>query len=85
MKWSEEWPFLSATLDLVEMVLAKVEPKVTQAYEELLVPAELRPFAADLRARYEATRRNVLRVLGMRSRCRTMPCCGSPSRCATRT
>ncbi|MHB2016875.1 MAG: phosphoenolpyruvate carboxylase [Candidatus Xenobia bacterium] len=59
-----EWPFLSATLDLVEMVLAKVEPKVTERYEELLVPAELREFGAAMRARYQATREEVLRVVG---------------------
>jgi phosphoenolpyruvate carboxylase len=59
-----DWPFLRATLDLVEMVLAKTEPPVTAQYEALLAPASLRPFGASLRERFDGTRQAVLETLG---------------------
>ncbi len=59
-----EWPFLRSTLDLVEMVLAKALPDIAARYDELLVPAELQPLGADLRARYVLTCERLLELRG---------------------
>lgn len=37
----DEWPFFKGMLDLVEMVMAKADPKVTQMYDAKLVRPEL--------------------------------------------
>jgi phosphoenolpyruvate carboxylase len=58
------WPFLRSTLSLVEMVLAKAEPEVHEAYESALVPAELRPLGGELRGRLGVARAEVQRALG---------------------
>ncbi len=59
------WAFFDTTLDLVEMTLAKALPDVQARYEALLVPKELHPVGADLRARF-ATTRDLL--VGLRGR-----------------
>ncbi len=58
------WPMLRSVLSLVEMVLAKAEPEIAARYEAVLVPAELQPLGAELRARLESTRDEVRRALG---------------------
>ncbi|MBI2943909.1 MAG: phosphoenolpyruvate carboxylase [Candidatus Wallbacteria bacterium] len=58
------WPFFSATLDLVEMVLAKADTGIAARYEEALVPAGLQPFGAELRERFDRTRWAVLALAG---------------------
>jgi hypothetical protein len=37
----DEWPFFRGMLDLVEMVMAKADPKVTAMYDAKLVRPEL--------------------------------------------
>jgi phosphoenolpyruvate carboxylase len=32
-----EWPFFQVTIDLIEMVFAKADPRVAQMYDRLLV------------------------------------------------
>ena len=44
-----EWPFFQVTLDMVEMVFAKADPRVSLLYEEHLVSKELVPFGDNLR------------------------------------
>ena len=46
-----EWPFFQVTLDMVEMVFAKADPRVSLLYEEHLVSKDLVPFG-DLLRRY---------------------------------
>lgn len=58
------WPFFEALLDMVEMVLAKGEPSVTQLYEQTLVPEEYRQIGAELRERFHRTRQAVLTITG---------------------
>ncbi len=60
---AREWPFFRSTLALVEMVLAKAEPAIAEYYERRLVPEDLRPLGADLRARLAATVEAVLDAL----------------------
>ena len=44
-----EWPFFQVTLDMVEMVFAKADPRVSLLYEEHLVSKDLVPFGDTLR------------------------------------
>ena len=46
----QQWPFFSVTLDMMEMVFAKADPRVAQFYEVALVDKSLWPFGDDLRA-----------------------------------
>lgn len=45
----QSWPFFSVTLDMMEMVFAKADPRVAQFYEVALVDKSLWPFGEDLR------------------------------------
>jgi len=47
----EGWPFFRATIDLMEMVLAKADARIAAEYDRRLVPANLQPIGADLRER----------------------------------
>ena len=57
------WPFLNATLRLIEMALAEADPAIAAAYDRALVPETLRPVGEDLRGRLDLARRTVLDVL----------------------
>jgi phosphoenolpyruvate carboxylase len=57
------WPFVSATLRLIEMALAEADPAIAAAYDRALVSAELQPVGDDLRGRLDLARRAVLDVL----------------------
>ena len=45
----KSWPFFSVTLDMMEMVFAKADPRVAQFYEHALVDKSLWSFGDDLR------------------------------------
>jgi phosphoenolpyruvate carboxylase len=62
----EGWPFFRATLDLIEMVLAKCAPGIAELYERELAPEELRPIGDDLRRRHARAVAAVLAVTGHR-------------------
>jgi phosphoenolpyruvate carboxylase len=57
------WPFLNATLRLIEVALAQADPAIAAAYDRALVPDALKPVGEDLRARLDLARRTVLDVL----------------------
>eukprot|EP00124_Ichthyophonus_hoferi_P005071 Ihof_evm3s658 gene=Ihof_evmTU3s658 len=57
-----EWPFFHSTIDLVQMILAKTEHHVATAYEETLVPAELRIFGKAVHEELDRTMASVLKV-----------------------
>jgi len=57
-----DWPFFAATLDAIEMVLAKTDPDVAFQYDQRLVPEELRHFGNDLRDRFARVYDAVLTV-----------------------
>ena len=67
---TRDWPFFRSTLDLIEMVLAegrrRGSPRSTTAR---LVPAELQPLGADLRARLGEPVAAVLDVTGHAASC----------------
>jgi phosphoenolpyruvate carboxylase len=59
-----EWTFFRSTIDLIEMVLAKVEPSIAAYYDTLLVPDPLRSVGDALRARLSATMELVKGITG---------------------
>lgn len=59
---SREWPFFTALLDLLEMVLAKAEPSTSSFYEDTLVPDELKPMGRELAAAYQTARAAVMKL-----------------------
>ena len=59
-----EWPFFRSTIDLIEMVLAKALPDVAARYDELLVPASMRPLGLELRSAYLEAKSRLLQVRG---------------------
>jgi hypothetical protein len=58
----EQWPFFRVTIDLVEMVFAKGDPRIAELYDTLLVKEELRPFGEELRRKYNDTKLHLLKV-----------------------
>lgn len=58
----DQWPFFRVTIDLVEMVFAKGDPRIAQLYDTLLVKEELRPFGEELRRKYNETKLHLLKV-----------------------
>ena len=45
----EHWPFFRTRIDMLEMVLAKADAQIAEAYDERLVQPHLRPSGAHLR------------------------------------
>tara|TARA_R110002095_G_scaffold142307_3_gene123289 strand:- start:1946 stop:4573 length:2628 start_codon:yes stop_codon:yes gene_type:complete len=45
----EQWPFFSAYIEMLEMVLAKAEPAIARYYEQRLVDPKLHPLGSQLR------------------------------------
>lgn len=58
-----QWPIFRVTIDLMEMVLAKADARIAAHYDRL-VPPDLRPLGADLRARLAQAAAGVLEVTG---------------------
>ncbi|KAK9845098.1 hypothetical protein WJX74_010567 [Apatococcus lobatus] len=63
-KMYANWPFFSVTLDMMEMVFAKADPRVAEFYEKSLVAEELWGFGKDMRERFEKTKDYLLAVIG---------------------
>ncbi|HEV7766282.1 MAG TPA: phosphoenolpyruvate carboxylase [Thermoanaerobaculia bacterium] len=59
-----EWPFFQSMMELIEMVLAKAEPRIAAYYDRLLVPEELRDIGETLRSRLAETIELVKRATG---------------------
>lgn len=57
-----QWPFFRVTIDLVEMVFAKGDPRIAALYDNLLVSDEVKPLGDELRRKYNETREYLLRV-----------------------
>jgi len=47
----QEWPFFQSQLDMLEMVLAKADPEISERYDEVLVPDRLKPMGDSFRER----------------------------------
>jgi phosphoenolpyruvate carboxylase len=57
-----EWPWFQSVIDLIEMVLAKAEPRIAAEYDRQLVSPELQPLGAELRSRLDRASTSVLAV-----------------------
>lgn len=60
----EQWPFFRSTLDLIEMVLAKSEPRIAAQYDEALVPSSHQALGENLRTRLREMIDLLLEVTG---------------------
>jgi phosphoenolpyruvate carboxylase len=59
-----EWPFFRATIDLIEMVVAKADPTCSARYDRRLVPPELQGLGEELRRELQTTIDRILDVTG---------------------
>ena len=59
-----DWPHFHSAMDLIEMVLAKTDGRIAAEYDRRLVPPELQPLGAELRARLDRAIETVLAVTG---------------------
>jgi phosphoenolpyruvate carboxylase len=59
-----DWAHFRAAIDLIEMVLAKADARIAAEYDCRLVPPDLQPLGAGLRARLASAIESVLRVTG---------------------
>ena len=59
-----DWPHFRSSIELMEMVLAKTDERIAAEYDRRLVPADLQPLGADLRARLRQAIAAVLEVTG---------------------
>ncbi|MEH6412910.1 MULTISPECIES: phosphoenolpyruvate carboxylase [Pseudomonas] len=60
----EQWPFFRTRIDMLEMVLAKADAQIAEAYDERLVQPHLRPLGAHLRDLLSQSCRVVLGLTG---------------------
>jgi phosphoenolpyruvate carboxylase len=61
-----DWPHFRSVIDLIEMVLAKADGRIAAEYDRRLVPPDLQPLGADLRARLARAIAAVLDITGHR-------------------
>ena len=68
-----EWPFFRATIDLIEMMVAKCDPTAARAYDRRLVPADLQSLGTQLRGELQITIDRILSVTGHKLLLETYP------------
>ncbi len=61
-----DWPFFRSTIDLIDMALAKSEPRIAAEYDARLVPKDLRRVGEDLRRRRDRAAAAVLALTGQK-------------------
>jgi phosphoenolpyruvate carboxylase len=61
-----EWPYFEVLIDLMEMVLAKADPRIACEYDRALVPDRLRGIGEELRGRLGRAVACVLATTGHR-------------------
>ena len=62
-----DWPYFRSVMQLIEMVLAKSDSRIAAEYDRRLVPVDLQPLGAELRARLDRVIAGVLEVTGQRT------------------
>ena len=50
----KNWPYFNSTMDLLDMVLSKVDPEISKVYENNLADASLKRIGKKLRFQFEA-------------------------------
>jgi phosphoenolpyruvate carboxylase len=62
-KMYEEWPFFAATIDLIEMILAKADMRISGLYDDVLVDdAQGKKLGSELRQKFTDTVRAICEV-----------------------
>ena len=59
-----EWPFFRATIDLIEMVVAKADPTCAARYDRRLVPPDLQGLGDAMRQELQTTIDCILDITG---------------------
>jgi phosphoenolpyruvate carboxylase len=67
------WPHFQSVIGLIEMVLAKADSRIAAEYDRRLVPEDLRPLGADMRARLARAARGILEISGHRELLESTP------------
>lgn len=63
----DNWPFFHSRLSMLDMVFNKADPRISEAYDERLVPDELRHFGKALRDELQTSINLLLSLLGQQS------------------
>lgn len=59
-----EWPFYRSRLSMLDMVFHKADPRISEAYDERLVPSELKHFGESLRTELKESISSLLAITG---------------------
>ena len=59
-----EWPFYRSRLSMLDMVFHKADPRISEAYDERLVPKELKHFGEALRGELKESISSLLAITG---------------------
>lgn len=62
-----EWPFFHSRLSMLDMVFNKADPRISLAYDEKLVPQQLRHFGDALRTELDDSVKLLLKLLNQKS------------------
>ncbi len=62
-----EWPFYRSRLSMLDMVFNKADPRISEAYDERLVPDELKHFGQALRDELKESVESLLALTGQES------------------
>ncbi len=63
----QNWPFFTSTIELVEMVLSKMDTCIAKRYNQELVPKELQYLGDEIEQRFQLTQKNLLLVTEQKS------------------
>ena len=61
------WPFFASRLSMLDMVFHKADPRISEAYDDRLVPQELKHFGEALRAELKESIASILAITGQGS------------------
>lgn len=64
LQMRQDWPFFTAYIDMLEMVVAKADPEIAAYYEQRLVDKELHPLGEILRQNLRDARQLILDLTG---------------------
>ena len=63
----QKWPFFTSTIELVEMVLSKVDMRISKRYNQKLVPKRLQYLGDQIEQKFQLTQKNLLLVTQQKS------------------
>ena len=57
MEMEKKWPFFNSTMDILDMVISKVDPEISRVYENQLADKKLKIVGKKLRLQFESLKR----------------------------